>query len=747
MTDYTSAANVRAVVFDFIDQLPPLPDRLAEEIARIGAVDSMNSPNGGQFAGHYDETKPADLNAVAFPGEPPAIAVEIIRFMDDVFVFDRGHQVMGQDRRRHWKHGLEIGLAAAWIAGSVWRLDRTEAAIIAGLFHDVGRLLLTQLMPKAYARIRRQCDVRRIPLRTIERNEWGVDHDEAGARICQRWDLHDAIYEAVVERGSETGDAFQPKMNFDWSTVIRLAHDLLRVDATRQQSTAIESLGQRWSVPTDRLADVSAELASTVDNWLQEFWDGQTPDSFGRHARPAAHGFRAHSIRPTSDESNERQRAVTAAAKLLKTTAHGGLNSQLAEAIARCVSSSWGASPVVAYVYDAAETVIYWGTSSYTEHLRGAIHLSPGAIPPSHGAIPLSHGAIPLTEATPFPMRSPDSGFDPTTFDHFHSPLPTEIRDRFARLFAGRASTVWPLVDQGRVTGGIWLGKKSAGKTRPLESDAATQLLLAVVHRTIEGAKLYDEVVERRAEAVHFMAAHADEKKSESRSQALAIVASMAAGAAHELNTPLAIISGRAQLLRAKVSEPEILDALAIMDEQARQGSRIVSELLAYCKPDRPKTVSVTLKSWLGAHSDGWRSRLSTAGMTFQLAIADGRLAVGVDERQFVTILDALMANAAQACSAPNGMVVINSASLPSDDRIVMTVSDNGSGMSPDVLIRATDPFFSHRTAGRGRGMGLSIAQRLAEINGGRLWIESAPEQGTTVFVELPSARYSPREY
>jgi len=51
------------------------------------------------------------------------------------------------------------------------------------------------------------------------------------------------------------------------------------------------------------------------------------------------------------------------------------------------------------------------------------------------------------------------------------------------------------------------------------------------------------------------------------------------------------------------------------------------------------------------------------------------------------------------------------------------------------------DPFFSHRAAGRGRGLGLSRAARLVEMNGGRLWLESTPGVGTTAFVELPAAR------
>jgi signal transduction histidine kinase len=86
------------------------------------------------------------------------------------------------------------------------------------------------------------------------------------------------------------------------------------------------------------------------------------------------------------------------------------------------------------------------------------------------------------------------------------------------------------------------------------------------------------------------------------------------------------------------------------------------------------------------------------------------------------------------------GRLLINSHSHPSDDWVVTEVEDNGRGMPPDVLERAFDPFFSQRPAGRGRGLGLSIARRLIELNQGRVRIDSTPGQGTKVTLSLPTA-------
>ena len=71
---------------------------------------------------------------------------------------------------------------------------------------------------------------------------------------------------------------------------------------------------------------------------------------------------------------------------------------------------------------------------------------------------------------------------------------------------------------------------------------------------------------------------------------------------------------------------------------------------------------------------------------------------------------------------------------------VLIRADDNGPGMDPPTLAAAFIPFFSRRPAGRGRGMGLALAGRTIQANRGRIWLESRPGQGATVFVELPQA-------
>ena len=120
-------------------------------------------------------------------------------------------------------------------------------------------------------------------------------------------------------------------------------------------------------------------------------------------------------------------------------------------------------------------------------------------------------------------------------------------------------------------------------------------------------------------------------------------------------------------------------------------------------------------------------------------SLADPELTVHADPSQLRQALDAVLANAVEATDGETARVQVNSPSRASDETVRIVVEDNGTGMTREVLQHAFDPFFSSRPAGRGRGLGLSRAYRLIEINGGRMWIDSTPQVGTTVTLELPA--------
>jgi signal transduction histidine kinase len=98
-----------------------------------------------------------------------------------------------------------------------------------------------------------------------------------------------------------------------------------------------------------------------------------------------------------------------------------------------------------------------------------------------------------------------------------------------------------------------------------------------------------------------------------------------------------------------------------------------------------------------------------------------------------------IFSNARESYKGKTGSIEVKVDSDDAGDSVRFQITDKGCGMDAQTLSKAKHPFFSSKTAGRKRGMGLAYAQRLIELNGGRLKLQSQPDSGTTVTVTLPT--------
>jgi signal transduction histidine kinase len=228
------------------------------------------------------------------------------------------------------------------------------------------------------------------------------------------------------------------------------------------------------------------------------------------------------------------------------------------------------------------------------------------------------------------------------------------------------------------------------------------------------------------------------------------MIAEMAAGAGHELNSPLTVISGRAQMLSATLKDPEARRALQTISDKAHECSGIVSELMDFARPRPPHHTAVSLVELLTEVRAEWLERAALPPSQIRVEPTEARreepaTVVSADRDQLKTVFRELVSNAADAVSANGGGILLRCQSGPQEDMVEVLVADSGCGMSPAVLQRAFDPFYSHRQAGRGRGLGLPRAYRIVEAHGGRIWLESRPDEGTTAHVLLPRGPTEPR--
>jgi two-component system sensor histidine kinase RegB len=252
---------------------------------------------------------------------------------------------------------------------------------------------------------------------------------------------------------------------------------------------------------------------------------------------------------------------------------------------------------------------------------------------------------------------------------------------------------------------------------------ALTALLIAVMVARLAIA------VERRDRALD------DLRDRTARSARAAGLATLAAGAAHELSTPLATIAVAARELERRLADSRL-------DAAWREDARLIRaetdrcrEILDAMAGDSGQPAGQTPRpSSLTEIVDALRARLApaeTARVEFQVT-GNARVVWPVDV--IARAVANLLQNALQASSDP----VQLAAATTADGHIRLTVTDRGGGMSPEHLGRAGEPFFTTKPAGAGTGLGLFVARSSIEQLGGSLSLASSPGRGTTATIVLP---------
>jgi signal transduction histidine kinase len=232
------------------------------------------------------------------------------------------------------------------------------------------------------------------------------------------------------------------------------------------------------------------------------------------------------------------------------------------------------------------------------------------------------------------------------------------------------------------------------------------------------------------------------EEKEDTRTHraedSLNALAEMAAGAAHELNNPLAVISGRAQLLAEAQSDQETKEILKQIYENAREASGIIEDLMSFAEPPKPKAAITDVRKILDEAIQLTSRKTSRENLDIHIETDEGVEAVFVDSAQIVSALANVISNAVESYNDQSGPVEITVEVVESGQRVKLTIKDRGCGMDAETLNKAAQPFFSAKTAGRKRGMGLAYAARFIQINTGTLTIASVPGNGTTAVINLP---------
>lgn len=220
------------------------------------------------------------------------------------------------------------------------------------------------------------------------------------------------------------------------------------------------------------------------------------------------------------------------------------------------------------------------------------------------------------------------------------------------------------------------------------------------------------------------------------RSQRLALAGQMAASVAHQIGTPLNVLSGHVQILRAELPPgAPAAERLRTVQEQIGRVTSIVQGLLDSTRRPALDLRPVAPGAFVQQLAELVRPALAGSRIELQLDVPAGLPAVPADQAQLEQALLNLVTNALDAM--PGGGRLGLGARCDGE-WLELTVEDSGAGIAPEDLPRVFEPLFTTKPPGRGTGLGLPIVHEIAAAHGGSVRLEHRPEGGTTAVVRLP---------
>jgi putative nucleotidyltransferase with HDIG domain len=687
-------------------------------------------------------------------------------------------------RRGLIRHCIAVGCCARQIAETAVSDIDPDLAYLAGLLHDIGKLALDEAMPKSFARIVELAEKQSACICDVERQNLGIDHTVIGKKIAIRWQLPEQIvlpiwlHHSDLSSLSAFGGPGGPQTKI--VQVVQLANII-----ARQESA--EGGGQSGNFDSDFSGQIPEGLLESLritDTHLEQITSNLNEEfehkAFLTDTDANQAGSHCDVIRQTAAQlaeenlfmSNENQKLQGDAGCLKFITEFlSSINPQMeAVEIAQKFALHWQRfyqlGPVCLYLMPATDqnTTTAGIADPPTAGMNSRLLLL--RLPEGQSALskstaenltvepaddlewlceqtgvnfeqsktkiaPVISGRRTLAVLV-FELRQPVSNEQlrdilqtiiPPLAAVLDAALTAQQQTFFAELFA-RHRNPPPVEPKPEPQ----TGQPVVSKVEPPAASKIEPLVVSKVEPPVANPSA---AVPNAIEKVE--PAAADGKP------VFDALTEMAAGAAHELNNPLLIITGRAQLFAESEQDEQKKKILGQISDNAKKISGIIDELMGFANPKPPQRKEVSTEQILESSIRLAEQKSKIPKLTgVEISIALDAAEIFVDAEQITEAVANIICNAVESYLAKSGPVKITADPADDNKYVKLTISDVGCGMDNYTLQKATLPFFSAKPAGRKRGMGLAIAKRLVELNDGSLQIVSKPAEGTTVTLLLP---------
>jgi two-component system NtrC family sensor kinase len=230
------------------------------------------------------------------------------------------------------------------------------------------------------------------------------------------------------------------------------------------------------------------------------------------------------------------------------------------------------------------------------------------------------------------------------------------------------------------------------------------------------------------------------------QSSKMAALGKMAAGIAHEINNPLAVIAEKAGWIKDLLAEEDIArsenlkefeESIGKIEHHVERAKKVTHRLLGFARRMEPLQETVDINKTLDDTIDFLENESRYRNIEIRRQYSPLLPKINSDSSQLQQVFLNILNNAIDAINK-NGEVLIHTRTLPKNNEVSIEIVDNGPGIPKEKIDKIFDPFFTTKEVGKGTGLGLSIVYSILEKLGGRIMVASEEGKGTTFTIYLP---------
>ncbi len=514
----------------------------------------------------------------------------------ETFRPDKKTDTLQFSREEFWKHSVAVACCAELLAQELhatWGRDSgvdPSEAFVCGLLHDIGKVALDAVLPKSFSRVVEAAEMLRGNVADIERTVIGLDHMVVGKRLAEKWQLPALIRDCIWLHGQVPQALPATVKNPRLVNLITLADALVREQHLGYSGNYV------FPIPRQVLADAIGLTSEQVENVLNKLVT---------HIEP-----RAASLGLGQASSSQLYHLALAQANKELGKVSGQLAAKNRKLQIRAKFFDALAGFQAELRPDAAPSVVLHAIGQTAVGALGITSAAVFSLPPgrdyAEAVLVDANGEVfettivekPIVEKPQFAAQGPEAQQKPEPGDGPVLSAGTEL-EWFLTAVSPRLAhehRFWICLEaDGACIGGVVWGA-AIGESQRLSTQVQELTALAsgwsLALRTAQIREEARTLSEQLAEANRQLQTAQNEIL---RSRTLITVGEMAAGAAHEMNNPLAVISGRSQQLSMQLADGKQKAMAHLIYEQSHRLSQIITELMAFAKPESPRPVESDL--------------------------------------------------------------------------------------------------------------------------------------------------------